>query len=73
MRIGKIASSVEYRIDEQFQNCQFLEPNFDSSNWKKSQDILIFQFENFDKFFIWEILKICNLANLQKIQFGNFQ
>ena len=34
MRIGKIASSVEYRMDEQFQNCQFLEPNFDFPNWK---------------------------------------
>ena len=27
MRIGKITSSAEYRIEEQFQNCQFLEPN----------------------------------------------
>ena len=32
MRIGKIASSAKYRMDEQFQNCQFLEPNFDSPN-----------------------------------------
>ena len=30
MRIGKISSSAEYRMDEKFQNCQFLmEPNFD--------------------------------------------
>ena len=34
IRIGKIASSLEYRMDEQFQNCQFLEPNIDSLNWK---------------------------------------
>ena len=24
MKIGKIASSAEYRMDEQFQNCQIL-------------------------------------------------
>ena len=29
MKIGKIASSAEYRMDEQLQNCQFLELNFD--------------------------------------------
>ena len=34
MRIRKIASSAEYRIDEQFQNSQFLGPNFDFPNWK---------------------------------------
>ena len=28
MRIGKIASSVEYRMDKQFRNGQFLKPNF---------------------------------------------
>ena len=33
MRIGKIASSAEYWMDEQFQNCQCLE------------QILIFQIE----------------------------
>ena len=33
MRIGKIASSAEYRMDEKFQSCQFLEPNFDFPNW----------------------------------------
>ena len=26
------ASSAEYQMDEQFQNCQFLEPNFDFPN-----------------------------------------
>ena len=34
MRIDKIASSAEYRMDEKFQNCQFLEPNLDFPNWK---------------------------------------
>ena len=28
MRIRKIASSAEYRMDEQFQDFAFLEPNF---------------------------------------------
>ena len=28
MRIDKIASSGECLMDEQFQNCSFLEPNF---------------------------------------------
>ena len=32
MEIAKIASSAEYRMDEQFQNCQFLEPNFGFPN-----------------------------------------
>ena len=36
MRIGKIASSAEYRMDEQFKNCQFLKPNFDFYKLKKS-------------------------------------
>ena len=37
MRIGKIASSAEYRMDEQFQNCQFLKPNFDFPNLKNHE------------------------------------
>ena len=32
MKIAKIASSAEYRMDEQFQTCQFLEPNLDYPN-----------------------------------------
>ena len=32
MRIGKIASNAEYRMDKQFQSCQFLERNFGFSN-----------------------------------------
>ena len=32
MRIDKIASSAEYRMDEQFENCQFLEPKFGFTN-----------------------------------------
>ena len=75
MRIGKIASSAEYRIDEQFQKCQFLEPNFDFLNLKKSQNFLIFQFGQFQKLQIWKIRKIFNMensknmANSKKLQF----
>ena len=29
---------AEYRMDEQFQNCEILEPNFDFPNWKKSRN-----------------------------------
>ena len=45
IRIGKIASSAEYRIDKQFQNCQFLEPNFGFPNRKNSRTFSIFQFK----------------------------
>ena len=31
-RISEIASSAKYRIDEQFQNCVYLELNFDFIN-----------------------------------------
>ena len=34
MKIFKIESSAECKIDEQFQNCQFLEPNFQFPNEK---------------------------------------
>ena len=37
MRFGKIASSAEYRMDEQFQHCQFLEPNFSFLKFQSSQ------------------------------------
>ena len=32
MRIDKIANSPEYRMDEQFQNCSFFQPNFGFQN-----------------------------------------
>ena len=35
MRIGKIASSVEYRTDGKFQNWKFLKPNVCFANLKK--------------------------------------
>ena len=55
MRIGKIASSADDGMDNQFQNCQILEPNFDYPNWKK-----ISKFFNFS---IWTIPKTSNLEN----------
>ena len=66
MRIGKIVSSAEYRMYEQFWNCQFLESNFDFPNWIKSQNFLIPQFGKFRKI---QILKICNLKNFQLWKF----
>ena len=74
MRIGKSASSAEYRIDEQFQNCQFSEPNFDFPNWKNSRNFLILLFGQFKKLQIWKIRKIFDSANSRKKnQFENFQ
>ena len=66
MRIDKIASSAGYGMDEQFQNCQFLEANFDFRNLKKSWNFLIFQFRPFQKLQIWKIGKIFNLGNSKK-------
>ena len=57
IRIGKIASSAKYRMDDQFQNFLFLEPNFGFPNWKNSRSLLIFQFKKFRKFVIIKIPK----------------
>ena len=43
MSIDKIASSVEYQVDEQFQNWQFFKPNFGFPKWKNFRK-LIFHF-----------------------------
>ena len=64
MRIGKIASSAKYRMDEQFQNCQFFEPNFDFPNSK------ILKFLNFP---IWTIPKTSSFKNSKNLQFGKFK
>ena len=64
MRFGKIASSAEYRMDELFQNCQFLEPNFDFSNGKNIWNFLIFQFGQF---------QTSSSKNMKNFQFGKFQ
>ena len=45
MRIGKIASSAEYQMDEQFQ---------------KSRNLWIFRFRQVKKFLIWKISRISN-------------
>ena len=68
MRIGKISSSVEYRMDEHFRNCQFLERNFDFRNWKNCRNLLIFQFRHFQTFWIRKIPKISNLENYENSQ-----
>ena len=72
MRIGKIVSSAENQMDGQFQNCQFLEPNFDFTNWKNFE---ISSFSNLDnsKNFNLGNFKNLQFGKLKKNQFGNFQ
>ena len=82
MRIGEIASSAEYRMDEHCKICQFLKSNFGFSNWKKfykfvnfpNYKILVLQIENFQKFVnlpIWKILEIYEFSKLQNFGFAN--
>ena len=62
MKIGKISSSAEYRMDSQFQNLLIFS-NFDSfPNWKNSENLFIFQHVKFGKFNfpIYKIPKISN-------------
>ena len=81
MRIGKIASSAEYRMNEQFQNCQFLEPNFGFPNFENLEicefsnldNSKNFQFRKFQKFPVWHILQISYLENSKNLQFVIFQ
>ena len=83
------ANSAEYRMDEKFQNCQFLEPNSDFPNWKNLEISYFsnldnsknFKFEKFEKFAIWQIEKksilkipkICNVANSKNLHFLKYQ
>ena len=69
MKVSKIASNAEYRINEQFQNM----PNFGFPHWKKSRNLLIFQFRQFQKFAIRKIKKIVNFENSKNLQFEKFQ
>ena len=78
MRIGKIASSAEYRMNEQFQNCFFLEPNFGFRNWKKSSNSNLdnsenFQFGKFKRLPITKIRIIFNSENSKNIRFEIFR
>ena len=60
MRIGKIASGAEYRINKQFQNFTI----FDIPDWRNSINLLIFQtvkFCKFVNFLIWRIQKISQM------------
>ena len=41
--------------------CQFLEPNFGFPKLKNSRNLLIFKFEEFQKFPLWKISKIFKL------------
>ena len=68
--LEKNFKTAEYRMDEQLQSYQFLEPYFGLPNWKNSRNLLIFQFEQFQKFTIWKVTKIFNLDNFKN--FLNF-
>ena len=52
-------------MQEQFQNCQFLEPNFNFPNWTKSRNLIIVQFGRFQKISI--------LKNPENLQFGEIR
>ena len=58
MRIGKIASSAEYRMDEQSQNLLIFGISLVFWIEKKSGNLLVLQFKNFQKFPIYKITKI---------------
>ena len=61
MRIGKIASSAEYRMDEQLQNLT----TFGAKLWFSKLKI----FWKFVNFQIWKILKMFNLGNSNNCRF----
>ena len=61
MTIGKIASSAEYRIDEQFQNFPIFRAKFRFSKLKKNL------FSNL------KIPEIFTLANSKNFELGKFQ
>ena len=63
MRIGKIASSAEYRMDEQSQNLLIFGISIVFWIEKNSGNLLILQFGNFQKFPIYKITKISNSEN----------
>ena len=64
MRIGKISSSAEYRMEKQFQNLLIV-LNFHSfPNWKNSDNLLFFQVVKFSKFVNFPIYKIHKISNL---------
>ena len=73
MRIGEIATSAEYQMDEQFRSRQFLGANFGFPNWKNSRNLLIFQFRQFQTFPIRKTQKISNLKKSKNLEFWKFQ
>ena len=56
MRIGKIASSAEYRVDERFQNRQFLE-NLEIYEFSKLDNSKNFKFRKFEKILMSKLKK----------------
>ena len=59
---SQISSGSEYRMDGQFQNWQFLDPNFGFPKWDHSKNLFILQFRQFqdlqfNKFKIFQFRK----------------
>ena len=50
VRVGEIASSAEYRMDEKFQNMPIFQAKFWFSKLKTTLNLLIFQIVKFWKF-----------------------
>ena len=63
MRIGKIASNAEYRMDQQSQNLLIFGILIVFWIEKNCGNLFILQFENFQKFPIYKITKISNFEN----------
>ena len=72
MRIGKIASSAGYRMEDDPEL-----PIFGAEFWfyqfKKSPNSFIFQFKQFQKLRIWKIRKNFNLENSKRLQFAKLK
>ena len=61
MRIGKIASSAEFRMDKWFQNFPIFGISIFLQHRKNSENLLIFQVVKFWKFFNFSSCKILEI------------
>ena len=70
MRIGKISSSAEYRMDEQFQNLTIFGVKFWFSKFKKFykfSNIFNFQISEYSQFLKFQKVPIRKILQLSKI------
>ena len=64
MRIGKISSNTEYRIEEQFQNLIIFLVKFWFSKLRKFKNV---QLKKLQKYPIWKNTKIYSLKNFKNL------